>query len=172
MSSSYFQKMTIRKFFKKYKTHKKTYTQMVKKSTGLVGEEEIAKKIAEMEAAHRRFYSIRALKTIDGLFSTPASERTYFDYCRFSYLNFDGHRNKDGSIDKHTMEAKRFYDIGIGKISKAVKNHTEAVENAKSVLKRLKRKPYRKFRLRKPIFQSVFKRFPLKYDEDIRVSNM
>jgi len=122
---------------------------MVKKSTMQAHKEEIDKKIAEMEAAHRRFYSIRALKTIDGLFSTPASERTYFDYCRFSYLNFDGHRNKDGSIDKRTMEAKRFYDLGIGNISKAVKNHTEAVENAKNVLKRLKRKPYRRFRLRK-----------------------
>lgn len=51
----------LRRFSKKYKTHIRKHTHT---HTNMV------------------FSSIVALKTIDGLFSTPASERTYFDYCR------------------------------------------------------------------------------------------
>jgi len=94
------------------------------------------------------------------------------DYICFANKNFSGHRNKDGSIDQRTTEAWSF-NRNFVEMCVAIGAHIKAVENAKMVLKRLKRKgygkvqrkPYRRFRLRTKGYGKVrkpYRRFRLR----------
>ena len=82
----------------------------------------------------------QTIETIDALsIPVPACERKVGDWMSFVSENYNGHLNKDGSIDKRTTEAKRFREEGFENIEFAVRKHLKAIEDAKKAIRKVRR---------------------------------